>query len=63
MKLMKSKNSGKINIYSAEQYSLGRKRTFVAISGGIVSAVVLSFSPSCGKYFSEKGGITGKHLS
>ena len=46
-----------------EQYSLQAERELVAVTGGIVSAVVLSFRRLAENIFSEKGGITGKHLS
>ena len=55
---------GKRLIYIVpEQYSLQAERELVAVSGGIVSAVVLSFRRLAENIFSEKGGLTGKHLS
>ena len=55
---------GKRLIYIVpEQYSLQAERELVDVSGGIVSAVVLSFRRLAENIFSERGGLPGKHLS
>lgn len=55
---------GKRLIYIVpEQYSLQAERELVAATGGIISAVVLSFGRLADNIFSEKGGIVGRSLS
>ena len=54
---------GKRLIYIVpEQYSLQAEKELVSVTGGIVSAAVLSFRRLAENIFSEKGGISGKLL-
>lgn len=46
-----------------EQYSLQAEKEIVAKTGGIVSAVVLSFRRLAENIFTETGGISGKNLN
>lgn len=59
----KQNKDGRYIYIVPEQYSLQAERELVGETGGIISAVVLSFRRLADNIFSEMGGINGKNLS